>query len=142
MGVTQDRLERLGTSKSAKTRPRYEPPWPADIPDGDWFAVYPTCMRVKANGEWCKVRPCSRGNFYCGEHGGCVPQVLAKAKERYLMWLLLGEPFLNPDAFEVFVAMFLKRMLDRIDGMTPANQIKLLEIAVDLINEGDGLVNQ
>jgi hypothetical protein len=123
-------------------RPRTEPPWPVTIPDGNWFAVYRHCLYSGEDGSFCTRKPVSRGNFYCGKHGGSKPLTLQRSKERYLMWCLMGEPFLSSKSFETFTTMFLKRLLDRIDKMPVMAQLKLLEIAVDLLNGGDGNVDQ
>jgi hypothetical protein len=144
-GVSEKLARFKGKRGSAhgKRRPRTEPPWPVTISDGNWYNCYPKCLANTADGEFsCKRRPISRGNFYCGTHGGYAPQVIQRAKERHLMWLLLGEPFVHPDAFDTFVTMFLKRMLDRIVIMRPKDQMRLLEIAVDLVNGGDGVVSK
>jgi hypothetical protein len=66
-------------------------------------------------------------------HGGLLPSVVIKARERYIMWCLADEPFLNPKYFDRFMTLWVKMLTDQIMKVPVNTQIKLLEIAVELI---------
>lgn len=129
-----EKIRRLNSRK----RRRFEPPWPVNIPNGNWYEAYPRCLRPSQNGQFnCEIRPMTRGNFYCKMHGGDNPHTLRKSKERYIYWCMAGEPFLNPDIFDQFMVIWLKRLGDRLMEMPVSKQLKFLEIAAELLKERD-----
>lgn len=127
-----------GTAESKTKRRRFEAPWPADALSGEWYKAYPYCLRASRDGTFnCKNRPATRGNFYCNLHGGLNKHTVRKSKERYIYWCLTGEPLLNPDIFDEFVVIWVKRLGDRIMQVPVSQQLRFLEIAVELLKEDD-----
>ena len=127
--------ELLPPGRYRMKRRKVEPDWPTKL--ADWYEAYPKCLRATIHGDRdCKKRPYSRGNFFCGEHGGNHPMAVKAAKRRYLMWALAGEPMLRPEMFETFMVLFTNALIDRMAGMSLTNQLKLLEIGASILKEG------